>query len=405
MTDRPWWVNEGSFSRVVADLISDELAKLRPGEPRLAVPRPWPEDLLIGDGGLGADSLELLQLSAALTELFQIHRSGIEDYLLVRRTLGGWLEVARAALARFDGEMTFRTSGSTGAGKPCPHPLLALEEEAAHLAGLLPGRRRVLSAVPAHHIYGFLFTVLLPAHLDAEVLDLRERSPAALGALLRPGDLVVGHPEFWRAVLRAAPLIPGDVAGTSSTAPCPAETARGVRGLGLSRLVEVFGSSETAGLGWRDDPDAGFRPFPWWRFEEGEVLRILPGGAASRPLQDRLAWEGGEFRPGGRLDSVVQVGGVNVSPRAVRERLLDHPHVAECAVRLMRPDEGTRLKAFVVPSPHAPPEAELRAQLSAWIEGTLPVPQRPRALSFGPALPTGELGKAADWPVAFETRP
>ena len=38
-------------------------------------------------------------------------------------------------------------------------------EHARELARLVPGRRRILSAVPAHHIYGFLFSVLLPQDL------------------------------------------------------------------------------------------------------------------------------------------------------------------------------------------------------------------------------------------------
>jgi 4-coumarate--CoA ligase (photoactive yellow protein activation family) len=406
MAQGRWWERGPGLARVVSDLVAGEAARLRPGGGLPPVPRPWPDDLAIGRGGLGADSLELLQLSAALAELLQMHRSGIEDYLLARQGFGDWVEVARAALSRFDGELTFRTSGSTGVGKPCRHPLAALEEEADHLAALLPGRRRVLSAVPAHHIYGFIFTVLLPSRLGAgpdgvEVVDLRGASPAALGSLLRPGDLVVGHPEFWGAAVRAAPRPSADVVGTTSTAPCPPEVAAGLAELGLSRLVEVFGSTETGGLGWRDAPGTGFVPFPFWRIGDGTAERRLRDGTGfARPLPDRLDLDGeGRFRPAGRRDAVVQVGGVNVSPAAVRDRLLAHPDVADCAVRLMRPEEGSRLKAFVVPAPSAPPEAELRARLEAWIDESLPVAERPRALSFGPVLPTGAMGKAADWPV------
>ena len=66
------------------------------------------------------------------------------------------------------------------------------------MAALLPGRRRILSAVPSHHIDGFLFSVLLPqepAMGGLEVPDLRGSSPARLAHEPRSGDLVVGIPS------------------------------------------------------------------------------------------------------------------------------------------------------------------------------------------------------------------
>lgn len=406
MTVPRWWEDRAALARVVTDLLAAEFARLRPGGSAPPLPRPWPDGLCIDGvdaGGLGADSLDRLTLAGALNETLHLHRSGIEDYLLVRRRFGEWLEVAAEALARFDGELTFRTSGSTGNAKSCPHPLAALEEEADELAAIFAGRRRVVALVPAHHIYGFLFTVLVPARLAAAVTDGRDRSPGGVAAGLRPGDLVVAHPDWWGALLRSGAALPEDVVGSSSTAPCPPATAHALGERGLARLVEVFGSSETAGLGWRDDPDAPFQPFPWWRFgADGTVTRALPDGTTlGAALQDRLAFDGdGRFRPAGRVDTVVQVGGVNVSPSAVRAHLLTHPAIADCAVRPMRPEEGTRLKAFIVPAVDAPPEAELRRTLAAWIDLTLPTAERPRALTFGDRLPVNAMGKAADWRVA-----
>jgi acyl-coenzyme A synthetase/AMP-(fatty) acid ligase len=103
------------------------------------------------------------------------------------------------------------------------------------------------------------------------------------------------------------------------------------------------------------------------------------------------------FTVGARADGAVQVGGVNVHPAAVAARLAQHPGVRDAAVRLMRPDEGSRLKAFVVPiDPAADPEP-LRAALAAWIDAQLPAAERPRALSFGAELPRNPMGKPADW--------
>ena len=109
-----------------------------------------------------------------------MHESGIEDYLLVRQTLGEWTHIAQTSLSRFSARLTFRTSGSTGVAKSCSHQLDALWQEVREIAPLLKGTRRIFSAVPRHHIYGFLFTMLLPAALglDAgDVIDARHTNP------------------------------------------------------------------------------------------------------------------------------------------------------------------------------------------------------------------------------------
>jgi long-chain acyl-CoA synthetase len=374
-----------------------ELKCLRPGEGSAVPPPPWPDDVRLDETGLRVDSLDRMQLAAALAESLDVGLSRRDAAVLAHADFGAWLTAARRSLPSGTA-LVFRTSGSTGAPRPCRHRLAGLVEEAGFLATLFPGRRRVLATVPAHHIYGFLFTVLLPQALGClPVEDLA--SPAELPALWRPGDLVVGFPDFWRAVARLGRIAPADVLGTTSTAPCPVEVALAVGGLGVG-LTEIFGSCETAGLGWRRDPDAAFRRFPWWESDgEDAWMRRLPGGDwVHAPLPDRLDPAGdGLFRPAGRRDGWVQVGGINVSPAAVRACLLEHPWVADAAVRPMRPEEGSRLKAFVVPKSGSPPVETWRDALLGWIETRLPPPERPRALRFGSALPTGPMGKAADW--------
>jgi long-chain acyl-CoA synthetase len=399
----PAWYEESSvLLRVVADLMAEELALARPGRERPA--RPWSARLDLARD-LGADSLDMLGLASAVGEMLHLHRSGHADRLLAQAALGDWLAACRDSLRGFCAELTFRTSGSSGRPTRCTHPLASLWQEAAALADLLPGRRRILGAVPAHHIYGFLFTVLLPHALaigSAEVIDVREHSPAGLVAQLRPGDLVIGHPEFWGALARLAPRLPAGVVGVTSTAPCPDEVAEALQGAGLDRLLQVYGSSETAGVGWRDAADADFTLFPWWaRVEDEAALERLQGdGQRQRyPLQDRLAWSAGErFRPLGRIDHAVQVGGTNVFPAYVADVLAMHPGVREAAVRLMRGDEGRRLKAFVVPREGPAADlARLRAELADWVRERLAVPERPTVFSFGPGLPRKANGKPADW--------
>ncbi len=393
-----WWQEESVLRRVVVDLVAAELALARPG--RVLPSPPWPAERDLARD-LGADSLDLMGAATALGDLFGFGRAGMGDALLGRPVLSDWVDAARASLARFDADLVFRTSGSSGMPKRCPHRLVDLWREVDELARVVPGRRRVLSAVPAHHIYGFLFTVLLPQASEdpLPVLDVRGGSPAALSGMLQPGDLVVAHPDWWRQVAALGLAFPDDVVGVTSTAACPDAVARTLADGGL-RLVQVYGSSETAGVGWREAAGEAYRLFSYWRAAGGDVLeRERAGGKPERhSLQDRLEWlDEAAFFPAGRIDHAVQVGGTNVFPAYVGEVLALHPAVRECHVRAMRADEGTRLKAFVVPREDAADVAALRSELTAWLAERLAAPERPAAFSFGPALPRQPNGKLTDW--------
>jgi long-chain acyl-CoA synthetase len=400
LTGAAWWEDDAAMRRFVADLVAAELAAMRLTGPALP-PQPWPTDMHIGRD-LGADSLELMGLASALAEALQMHESGIEDYLLVRQTLGEWTHIAQTSLSRFSARLTFRTSGSTGVAKRCSHTLETLRQEVHEFAPLLRGTRRIFSAVPAHHIYGFLFTMLLPPALGlaaANVTDLRADSPARLAQALREGDLVIGHPEFWRAAARAVPAFPAGVTGVTSTAPCPDDISVALGQAGLATLLQIYGSSETAGVGWRSRHDQPYQLLSGWQRagDDGASL-ARTGTAATVQCQDTLAWfDERRFLPTGRVDHAVQVGGTNVFPARVRRELLLHPDVLDASVRLMRPGEGNRLKAFVVPREAGADLARLHAALSAWTSARLTAPERPRAFSFGPALPSDGKGKAADW--------
>jgi long-chain acyl-CoA synthetase len=429
-----WWTHGDALRRVVTDLLAAELAQMRPGRALSPLSLPWsPGTEFVRD--LGVDSLELMGLGTTLAEALHLQRDGIDRQLLARPCVGDWIASARAGLeaclragADVDAPaLTFRTSGSSGSPKRCTHALATLEQEVAALAPLVSGRRRILSAVPSHHIYGFLFTVMLPWRLagavtagaggrrglhvsdepDAsvawrwpvEVVDVRRAGPAALAGLARAGDLVVAHPGWWEAAARVTPAFDADIVGVTSTAPCPDALADTLAAAGI-RLLQVYGSSETAGVGWRDRAGAPFTLLPHWTRADdpGSLARALPDGTMQHyPLQDRLDWtDAARFLPAGRIDDAVQVGGINVFPAYVADVLVLHPHVREAAVRLMRPDEGRRLKAFVVAQPGADVD-RLRAELPGWIAERLAAPERPTAWTFGPRLPRQASGKPADW--------
>jgi 4-coumarate--CoA ligase (photoactive yellow protein activation family) len=403
---RPWHQQPGVLARFIADLVVDETAHLRPGAAALRA-GPWPLDTSMGEDGLGLDSLERMAVAAALNEALHLHESGADDLLTTHTTFGDWLQIAERALAQFDARLTFRTSGSSGQPKPCTHTLADLQQEIRFLATLFSGAgreplRRVLAAVPAHHIYGFLFTVLLPVELGPlPVLDVRQVTVNNLPPRMAAGDLLVSHPAHWALLARHAGALPAGVVGTTSTAPCPDATAQALAERGLQRLVQVYGSSETAGIAWRDAPGAPYELMAHWTRPDGtapELLRQPDHGAPrSFALQDALDWHSPRhFRVTGRLDQAVQVGGINVFPLRVREVLLQHPDVADAAVRLSAVSDNARLKAFVVPRPEAD-TSDLVQRLDAWLAPRLSAAERPRAFALGAELPRNAQGKLGDW--------
>jgi len=354
--------------------------------------------------GLALDSLERLELAGAVAAFFGLPETGQDDALLRGRTVGDWTATVLRSWAMGSRRLTFTTSGSTGAGKPCAHAWEDVAQELDALAALVPGRARVVGLVPRHHIYGFLFGVLLPRWLGIPFCD--GRAGAGSGpASWRDGDLVVGFPLRWEGLARAGTAVAPGVHGVTSTGPIDPDTVRAVRRQGLERMLEVYGSSETGGVGWRDEPGAPYRLLPYWELRGGgEELRRTPAvaGGAARVVAapDHLEEvEGGGFRVRGRRDAVVQVAGMNVSPARVREVLASHPGVLDCAVRLMSPAEGARLKAFVVPGDGLADPARARGELRTWLAERLAAPERPGALTFGPGLPRDAQGKPADWPV------
>lgn len=402
-SDRFWWTDRGLLKRFVVDLITGELRRLRPGAVRL-LSASWPDTLTI-DQDLGADSLELMQLATALAESLHMHEAGIEDYLLTRCRISDWCDIAADSLDIHSETISFVTSGTTGMPKNCPHELVGLLQEVAFLAELFQGAKRLYFAVPSHHIYGFLFTILLPRMLRLDplsVIDLRTRLPSVLPGVTEPGDLVVGHPEFWRASLHSGMRYAAGVTGVTSTGPCPAEVSHALATSGLGRFVQIYGSSETGGIGWRAESGAGYGLFPFWSRDPHslqQLNRVTTGNVLTSVIMpDRLDWfDDRHFTVAARHDAAVQVGGINVFPAYVADLLKQHQFVADAQVRLMRPDEGSRLKAYVVLAALAQDTGAAIEEVRCWIDATLPVAQRPKALTFGSAIPINAMGKPCDW--------
>lgn len=296
------------------------------------------------------------------------------------------------------GGVTFLTSGSTGTPKKCFHSNDMIRQEAYGVKFLFPEVKRIVSLVPASHLYGFTFTVALPHALNVPVVTLAALPTQPWEKLLQEGDLVVGFPLFWNYWLRCGNQFPQGVFALSSTAPCKDEIIQGLLDAGTAGFTEIYGASETGAIAHRHGPAEAFELFPFWETAgTTSPLQIRRAGSdVWLQLPDQVELKGERFLvPLKRTDACVQVAGINVFPKHVEEILAAHPAVKECRVRLMRPEEGNRLKAFIVLNEGF--SQEHLGIIRTYLAQKLTVHELPRTFTFGTQLPVSHLGKDADW--------
>ena len=354
------------------------------------------DDLVLDEETLGFDSLATLDLILRVNRFFGLHQSGIEDYLLVQRRIGDWIDLIGQHwdLMAGDVALTFATSGSSGPPKHVTHRIAALVTEIdAMCQGPFMDRdpaARIIAMVPPHHIYGFLFTCLLPSCENMAVIDLHNCVPTGAFSKARAGDVIIATPHIWGLLGRSGQRFADGVHGVTSAGPSDAETWAIRQSAGLHRLTEVYGATETGGIGFRTSSDAPFALL-------GHLIRDdqgLRSGDDRLDLQDSLIWSNArEFVVAGRLDDVVQIAGVNVSPAHVADVISRISGVEDVVVR----HDAAQLRAFVVPSTSEPDSGRFEASVRREITAQLDPVARPTELTFGPALPRNAMGKIADW--------
>lgn len=410
------------LQRVCRDLAYSEIASMPGLKARLGLrvgvatdPNPnlsWAAD------ALDLDSLARMQLATAGAVWCNAYDAGFEDLFLAKRSAADWAVVMQRARSAGATHFTFASSGSTGARKHIRHREDLLAAEARAWVQVLEhgdfGKiSRVVVLCPTHHIYGFIWGVLLPKALGVPVVD------ADLAQLpqLQTGDLVVAVPDQWAWLAASQRSWPVRVQGISSTAPLPAAvhdamtlarstTPTSEQPPALARLLQIYGSSETAGLAWRSTSSGAYTLAPGrQRNASGGIgLRLASGALQELAVQDELQWTDAEsFMLLRRSDESVQVGGHNVSPAWVAAQLMTHSVVKQASVRLDTGVSPAKLKAFIVlhtPSGACLNSAEVAAQqteLAQWAKDTLPWYANFSSMAYGTQLPLTAMGKPCDW--------
>ncbi|MCA1767876.1 MAG: AMP-binding protein [Idiomarina sp.] len=398
---------------VIGDLIADELARMRPAESEQWKRRQWHEDdYLVAKNQtskddnadeVAVDSLERLALAGRVVQFFHMEDSGVEDYLLRRHSLSEWADIVIKSREVHSQNLTVTTSGTTGQPKACEHSWSRLVEEVNEFAHIFSHEyevspSRIVALVPSHHIYGFLFTVLLPNVIDIPVLrGFRAYSHVRNGGL-RAGDIVVGFPELLTQIATEIPPLPSGVLFISSAGYCPPRTLHQLYAMGAARAVEIYGSSETAGIGYRCEPENNYRLLPRWGIDNNNSQQLIEKQSQTVfEIPDKAEWKTTtEFKITGRLDKAVSIRGTNVFPARIAESLRQHPTVIDANVRPMTADEGSGLKAFIVLQSHTEETAQ---SIKNWLAERLSPAEIPEHISFGEKLPLNSMGKACDWSI------
>lgn len=307
------------------------------------------------------------------------------------------------------------TSGSTGTAQAIPKKLSQLATEVQTLEAAFGGMAAcadVVATVSHQHIYGLLFKLLWPLAARRPLHTHSLIFPEELAALTTQRDCVlVSSP----AHLKRLPDSPAWVVAPhriravfSSGGPLSADVAQATADLLGAAPVEVYGSSETGGIAWRQrtlDSDEGWTALPGvaWRRDDAEgVLEVhslhLPDATWFRTSDRVQALDDRHFLLGGRTDRIVKIEEKRISLDAIETLLTTSPLVQTARV-IVLDGKRQRIAAFIVLSDDGKNtlasigKPALNTQLRAWLAVGIERVALPRSWHYLETLPLNAQGK------------
>jgi acyl-coenzyme A synthetase/AMP-(fatty) acid ligase/3-hydroxymyristoyl/3-hydroxydecanoyl-(acyl carrier protein) dehydratase len=322
--------------------------------------------------------------------------------------------------------LTLCTSGSSGEPKRIEKTLRQLSNEVQALEQLwgadLGPVACMIGSVAAQHIYGLLFRVLWPLCAGRTFVRRQLAFPEDMQRASRE------HPAFaWVAspalLKRMGDNLDWPALGSvrrvfSSGGALPAEAARSLeRRLG-QWPTEVFGSSETGGIAWRQGGDL-WQPFAGVELSQdgdGALLiasPYLPAGHVEHTADAARISPDGRFELLGRLDRIVKLEEKRISLPMLEQALAAHEWVSEARLGVVQESRAS-LGALLVLSEagllalrnlgRRAVTQSLRQYLSGHCE-TLALPRRWRWLRQLPLNAQGKLPQAEVEAVLMAPRP
>ncbi len=319
---------------------------------------------------------------------------------------------AAPALPALRGRILVYTSGSTGEPKAISKQLWQLSNEVLNLERLWGEQARdhlILGSVSHQHIYGLLFRVLWPlvgGHLSCSEM-FADPAPLLTLAADHPGALWISSPAQLRRLQADWHWSSARLQSVfSSGGPLPAGAAAECAALSGCWPLEVFGSSETGGIGWRTQQESNtvWQPMP------GIQVRSNADGALEvrspylpdddwLPMDDAVTVDAdGRFALGQRLDRIVKVEGKRLSLPALEQRLCDHDWVTDARALLLKRHRESVGVAAVLSESGVTALQDLgrhgfNRQLRDWLRQEFEPVTLPRLWRYVAALPADAQGK------------
>ena len=317
------------------------------------------------------------------------------------------------------------TSGSSGEPKRIDKTLRQMANEVnalEQLWGAELGTACIIASVAAQHIYGLLFRVLWPLCAGRSFVRTQQAFPEDMQRASRE------HPSFaWVAspamLKRMAdnldwPALSAVQRVFSSGGALPAEAGQALHARLGQWPTEIFGSSETGGIAWRQGQTL-WQPFADVQLSQSDdgALRItsayLPIGHVEHTADAARIEADGRFELLGRLDRIVKLEEKRISLPMLELALTHHDWVAEARLGVVHENRAS-LGALLVLSDsglyalrehgrRALTQA-LRQHLSDHCEA-LALPRRWRLLRHLPLNSQGKLPQAQVDALLLAPRP
>jgi hypothetical protein len=196
--------------------------------------------------------------------------------------------------------------------------------------------------VPRHHIYGFIWGLIIPSLAKCEVIDYR----ACLinTNKLSKNALIVSTPHA-SALLTSNPELGNTGASVVlSTSPCDHKLLTDLKMEGYKNAYHVYGSTETGGIGYRTQDSLRFSLCA----NISEKLGVLYRNANELPVQDKLEFfEDSTFSVISRFDKAIQIRGYNVNMDALEAFILQQAFVNDVGLRISGEEEQKYLEVLV----------------------------------------------------------
>jgi uncharacterized membrane protein/acyl-CoA synthetase (AMP-forming)/AMP-acid ligase II/3-hydroxymyristoyl/3-hydroxydecanoyl-(acyl carrier protein) dehydratase len=252
------------------------------------------------------------------------------------------------------------TSGSTGKPKAVKQRMTEFENDNRFVLSKWGEeflKRKLCSTVSQHHIYGLLFSILLPLTAGVPFRRTRIEFPEELETFSDTEYMIITVPAFLKRAVqierRSSLNLLSPWIFTSGGAVDP-ETAKKTSEVFGFWPVEVYGSTETSGIAWRQSVNGQ----EWTPFENAQISLNKEGCLLIRSpyIKDTKGFEtadmaeileDGRFLLKGRIDSVVKIEEKRVSLSEIESRITQSGLAADACVIPLH-DKRQYLAAAVV---------------------------------------------------------